>query len=73
MFLITHYLDTLYAICDRVAVLADRKVVAVDTIPELLKLDHPWIQEYFNGPRSRAAQASRTRGKSVDKGASGEA
>jgi phospholipid/cholesterol/gamma-HCH transport system ATP-binding protein len=58
VFLITHDLDTLYAICDRVAVLADKKVVAVGTIPELLSLDHPWIQEYFNGPRGRAAATS---------------
>src|SRR3546814_7338748 len=55
VFLITHDLDTLYAICDRVAVLADKQVIAVGTIPELLALDHPWIQEYFNGPRGRAA------------------
>ena len=60
VFLITHDLDTLYAICDRVAVLADRKVIAVGTIPELLALDHPWIQEYFNGPRGRAATATAT-------------
>ncbi len=58
VFLITHDLDTLYAICDRVAVLADKKVIAVGTIPELLALDHPWIQEYFNGPRGRAATAA---------------
>jgi phospholipid/cholesterol/gamma-HCH transport system ATP-binding protein len=56
VFLITHDLDTLYAICDRIAVLADHKVVAVGTIPELLALDHPWIQDYFNGPRGRAAK-----------------
>lgn len=55
VFLITHDLDTLHEICDRVAVLADRRVIAVGTIPELLALDHPWIQEYFNGPRGRAA------------------
>ena len=55
VFLITHDLDTLYAICDRVAVLADKKVVAVGTIEELLALDHEWIQEYFKGPRGRAA------------------
>ena len=55
VFLITHDLDTLYAICDRVAVLADQRVIAVGTIPELLALDHPWIQEYFNGPRGRLA------------------
>ena len=58
VFLITHDLDTLYAICDRVAVLADKKVVAVGTIDQLLALDHPWIQEYFNGPRGRAAAAA---------------
>jgi phospholipid/cholesterol/gamma-HCH transport system ATP-binding protein len=58
VFLITHDLDTLYAICDRVAVLADKKVIAVGTIDELLALDHEWIQEYFNGPRGRMAIAS---------------
>ncbi|MEP1662000.1 MAG: ABC transporter ATP-binding protein, partial [Anderseniella sp.] len=57
VFLITHDLDTLHAICDRVAVLADRRVIAVGTIDELLALDHPWIQEYFNGPRGRMASA----------------
>jgi phospholipid/cholesterol/gamma-HCH transport system ATP-binding protein len=56
VFLITHDLDTLWTICDRVAVLADRKVIAVGTIPELLALDHEWIQEYFRGPRGRAAE-----------------
>jgi phospholipid/cholesterol/gamma-HCH transport system ATP-binding protein len=58
VFLITHDLDSLYAICDRVAVLADHKLIGVGTIPELLALDHPWIQEYFNGPRGRAATAA---------------
>ena len=55
VFLITHDLDTLHEICDRVAVLADKQVIAVDTVPKLMELDHPWIQEYFNGPRGRAA------------------
>lgn len=59
VFLITHDLDTLYAICDRVAVLADKRVIAVGTIDELLALDHSWIQEYFRGPRGRAAVATR--------------
>jgi phospholipid/cholesterol/gamma-HCH transport system ATP-binding protein len=54
VFLITHDLDTLHTICDRVAVLADGKMVAVGTIPELLALDHPWIEMYFKGPRGRA-------------------
>ena len=59
VFLITHDLDTLHEICDRVAVIADKKVIAVGTIPELLALDHPWIQAYFKGPRGRAAASVR--------------
>ena len=73
VFLITHDLDTLHEICDRVAVLADHQVIAVDTIPNLLKLDHPWIQEYFNGPRGRAAVTAQHRVKTMDKpGKAGE-
>ncbi len=73
VFLITHDLDTLYEVCDRVAVLADKRVIAVGTIPELLALDHRWIQEYFNGPRGRAASAARDRAKAMDKpGKAGE-
>jgi phospholipid/cholesterol/gamma-HCH transport system ATP-binding protein len=66
VFLITHDLDTLYAICDRVAVLADRRVIAVGTIPELLALDHEWIQEYFNGPRGRVAASAARRVATAD-------
>ncbi len=62
VFIITHDLDTLYAICDRVAVLAEKKVIAVGTIPELLALDHEWIQEYFRGPRGRAAATAVAKG-----------
>ncbi|KQS03934.1 ABC transporter ATP-binding protein [Sphingomonas sp. Leaf357] len=73
VFLITHDLDTLYAICDRIAVLADKKVIGVGTIPELLALDHPWIQEYFNGPRGRAATASVERAAELREAAPDEA
>ena len=58
--MITHDLDTLYAITDRVAVLADRKVVATAPVRELEKSNHPWIQEYFLGPRGRAASTAPT-------------
>ena len=58
VFLITHDLDTLYAICDRVAVLADRKVVAAAPLDEIERIDHPWIHDYFHGPRGRAAHAT---------------
>jgi phospholipid/cholesterol/gamma-HCH transport system ATP-binding protein len=58
VFLITHDLDTLHAICDRVAVLADHRVLIAAPITELLSHPHPWIQAYFNGPRGRAAHPS---------------
>ena len=54
VFMVTHDLDTLRATTDRIAVLVDRKIV-VGTIDELRRNPHPWIQEYFSGPRGRAA------------------
>jgi phospholipid/cholesterol/gamma-HCH transport system ATP-binding protein len=62
VFMITHDLDSLYAICDRVAVIADKKVVAVGTIDELERSDHPWIKQYFLGPRGRASARAAARG-----------
>ena len=61
VFMITHDLDTLYEITDRVAVLADKHVVAVAPVRELEHSDHPWIKEYFLGPRGRAAGAAKAR------------
>jgi phospholipid/cholesterol/gamma-HCH transport system ATP-binding protein len=55
VFMITHDLDSVYTICDRVAVIADKKIVAVGTPSEMERSDHPWIREYFLGPRGRAA------------------
>ena len=55
VFMITHDLDSLYAITDKVAVVADRHIVAKATVQELERSDHPWIREYFLGPRGRAA------------------
>jgi phospholipid/cholesterol/gamma-HCH transport system ATP-binding protein len=53
VFMITHDLDSLYAICDEIAVLADRHVVEKGPIEVLEKSKHPWIHEYFHGPRGR--------------------
>jgi phospholipid/cholesterol/gamma-HCH transport system ATP-binding protein len=58
VFMVTHDLDSLYTICDRVAVLADKRVAAVAPIKELEQNPHPWIQEYFHGPRGRMAAAA---------------
>jgi phospholipid/cholesterol/gamma-HCH transport system ATP-binding protein len=57
--MITHDLDSLYAICDRVAVLLDGKV-KVGTIDELSREPDPWIHDYFHGPRARAASRAST-------------
>ena len=56
--LVTHDLDTLYAVCDRIAVLAEKRVLVVGTMQDMSQFSHPWVYEYFHGPRSRAAQAS---------------
>lgn len=55
VFLVTHDLDTLHAVCDRIAVLAEKKVLLSGRISDMLKSDHPWVREYFQGPRARAA------------------
>ena len=58
VFMVTHDLDSLHAICDRIAVLAEKKVLVTGTMAEMLQVDHPWVHEYFHGPRARAALAS---------------
>jgi len=58
--MVTHDMDSLYTVCDRVAVLIDQKV-KVGTIEELMQNTHPWITEYFGGPRGRAAASARER------------
>ena len=55
VFMITHDLDSLYRITDQVAVIADKKVVAMAPVHELEHNSHPWIQSYFHGVRGRAA------------------
>ncbi|WP_299727237.1 ATP-binding cassette domain-containing protein [uncultured Tateyamaria sp.] len=56
VFMVTHDLDSLYAICDRIAVLAEKRVLFEGPIEGMTEIDHPWVQEYFTGPRARAAQ-----------------
>jgi phospholipid/cholesterol/gamma-HCH transport system ATP-binding protein len=61
VFLITHDLDTLYTICDRVAVLSQKRVLIADTLDKVERCDDEWVQEYFQGPRGRAAQRATSR------------
>jgi len=56
VFLITHDLDTLYAVCDRVAVLGEGRVLACAPLAEVERHEHPWVRQYFHGPRGRAAR-----------------
>jgi phospholipid/cholesterol/gamma-HCH transport system ATP-binding protein len=62
VFLVTHDLDTLHATCDRIAVLAERKVLVTGSMADMLEVDHPWVHEYFHGPRARAAVPDKTKG-----------
>ena len=55
---VTHDLNTLFSVCQRVAVLVDRKVV-VDTVDNLRRSDHPWIHEFLHGPRAQGAMSTR--------------
>jgi phospholipid/cholesterol/gamma-HCH transport system ATP-binding protein len=57
--MITHDLDTLFQTCSRVGVIIDGRMIT-DTLPGLLKNPNPWIQEYFHGPRARAAATEAT-------------
>jgi len=70
--MVTHDLDSLYAICDRVSVLVDKRV-KVGTIAELMREPDPWIQDYFGGPRGRAAAGSAARAEAGQAGGEQEA
>ncbi|MBN8727294.1 MAG: ATP-binding cassette domain-containing protein [Xanthomonadales bacterium] len=61
VFLITHDLDTLYTICDRVAVLSQKRVLVADTLERVERYDDAWVQDYFQGPRGRAAMGAAER------------
>lgn len=54
VYMVTHDLDSLHTVCDRIAVLADGKVIAEGTMETMLKSEHPWLKSYFRGKRSRA-------------------
>ena len=58
VFLITHDLDTLYSICDRIAVIGERRVLVCGRLDEVENFDHPWVRDYFHGPRARQAKWS---------------
>jgi phospholipid/cholesterol/gamma-HCH transport system ATP-binding protein len=59
VYMVTHDLDSLSTVCDRIAVLVDGKVIAAGTMDTMLKSEHPWMKEYFRGKRARAAIGAR--------------
>ncbi len=54
--MVTRDLDSLDAICDRIAVLAEKRVMVIGSMADMLRHEHPWLREYFHGPRARAAR-----------------
>ena len=54
VFMVTHDLDSLHTVCDRIAVLADGKVVEAGSMAAMLASEHPWLKAYFRGPRAHA-------------------
>jgi phospholipid/cholesterol/gamma-HCH transport system ATP-binding protein len=53
VFMVTHDLDSLHAVCDRIAVLSEGKVIASGSIETMLASEHPWLKSYFQGNRGR--------------------
>lgn len=65
VFMVTHDLDSLFSICDRIAALAEKKVIAIGTPAEMMKSEHGWVKSYFHGARSRAEMGSQSNGNAV--------
>ena len=61
VFMVTHDLDSLNTVCNRIAALVDGRIVAIGTMDEILKSDHPWVKAYFHGKRSRSVRAQSQR------------
>lgn len=59
VFMVTHDLDSLHTVCDRIAALAEGKVIAQGTIETMMQATHPWLRAYFHGARARAVQQTR--------------
>ncbi|MFV0280574.1 MAG: ABC transporter ATP-binding protein [Rhodoblastus sp.] len=62
VFMVTHDLDSLYAICDRIAALAEGKVIAEGTVEDMLACEHPWVKSYFHGVRGNVLATARRHG-----------
>jgi phospholipid/cholesterol/gamma-HCH transport system ATP-binding protein len=59
VFMVTHDLYSLHSVCDRVAALADGKIIAEGPVDSLMHAEHPWLKAYFGGKRGRVAMAGK--------------
>lgn len=57
VFMVTHDLDSLHSVCDRIAALGEGRIITSGTIEDMLASDHPWVKAYFHGKRARAVMA----------------
>jgi phospholipid/cholesterol/gamma-HCH transport system ATP-binding protein len=57
VFMVTHDLDSLHTVCDRIAVLADHRVLIEGSLHDMLNFEHPWVKSYFRGARARGIEA----------------
>jgi phospholipid/cholesterol/gamma-HCH transport system ATP-binding protein len=60
VFMVTHDLESLHTVCDRIAALADRKVIAIGSMSDMRRSSHPWMQAYFQGKRGRGLAGAAT-------------
>jgi len=67
VYMVTHDLDSLFAVCDRVAVLGNRRAAAQGTIEDILHIDDAWISAYFRGKRARQIVGTVSRRQTVEK------
>jgi phospholipid/cholesterol/gamma-HCH transport system ATP-binding protein len=71
VYMVTHDLDSLFSVCDRIAVLGQKRVLVEGTVEDMLACDDPWVQSYFRGKRARSiVPREDIRGRKDDKGAS---
>ncbi|NLS15758.1 ATP-binding cassette domain-containing protein [Rhizobium sp. P40RR-XXII] len=71
VYMVTHDLDSLFSVCDRIAVLGQKRVLVEGTVEDMLACDDPWVQSYFRGKRARSiVPREDIRAHNDDKGAS---
>jgi len=62
VYMVTHDLDSLFSVCDRIAVLGQKRVIVEGTIEDMLQVDEPWVKSYFRGKRARQIDLETRRG-----------